>query len=113
MTNITMKRKLWLNFMVLILAGCSGQPAYTAHYYENHKGALRRELARCQKANTLSGNAKKNCQTAAKVNEEEAMADFWGTAEEMAHCQTLSGNAKKKCETAANAAADAYIRSLR
>ena len=63
-----------LGFAILALAGCgSSQPAYTAHYYETHKGALKRELARCKKADTLSGNAKKNCQTAARVNAAAAL----------------------------------------
>jgi len=68
-----MKPNMLLGFAVLALAGCSNQPAYTAHYYETHKGALQRELAHCKKANTLSGNAKKNCQTAARVNAAEAL----------------------------------------
>ena len=69
-----MKGKMLLGFAVLALAGCgNSQPAYTAHYYETHKAALRRELARCKKADTLSGNAKKNCQTAANVNAAQAL----------------------------------------
>lgn len=68
-----MKANMLMALAVLALAGCSNQPAYTAHYYETHKAALRRELARCKKADTLSGNAKKNCQTAARVNAAEAL----------------------------------------
>ncbi len=70
-----MKQKtMWLSLAVLALAGCgSNPPAYTAHYYETHKGALKRELARCKKADTLSGNAKKNCETATRVNDAQAL----------------------------------------
>ena len=65
-----------LIFVVLgvLLAGCAAhqQQLYTAHYYEAHKAALQKEMDFCKKADTLSGNERKNCQTARRVNDAKA-----------------------------------------
>ena len=59
----------------VLLTGCAAdqQPIYTAHYYETHKAALQKELDFCKKADTLSGDEKKNCQTAMRVNDAQAL----------------------------------------
>lgn len=66
-------KRLFLGGAVLLLAGCSSQPLYTAHYYQTHKKALQKELHFCDHANTLSGVAKKNCETAEGVRTSEAL----------------------------------------
>lgn len=69
-----MNKRLLLILPALLLSGCGHQePLYTAHYYETHKAAIKKELARCKKAETLSGNAKKNCETANNVYIDEGL----------------------------------------
>lgn len=69
-----MKKSIFLIVPALLLSGCNSQPLHPAHYYRTHKAALRKELARCGKAETLSGNAQKNCETARRVHDGEMAA---------------------------------------
>lgn len=60
----------------LLLAGCGQEHVYTAHYYETHKAALKKELEKCKKAESLSGHAEQNCKTAEQVKTGETMRNL-------------------------------------
>ena len=64
-------RYLLFPLSAVLLAGCGQKPLYTAHYYQTHKAALQKELKQCKKAETLTGNAKKNCEMAKRVAGDE------------------------------------------